>query len=220
MIENAESWASRVRRQLRIVGILHAAGQAGIAPVSTLQLHTIAYLADALAPVWNLPILDAQVLKRRAGPMSPTLQHDVDVLVARGVVTAARARHVKDDAGAWRLDAMYGLHDEFARPVMSQASVFREQAKQLAFVQEVVNAVSGLGPDSITRASSSDAAYSDTLVDFDGLLDIGASYDGTNLSSRVALRFGELSAPDWQMTSAEMVHLYVRELYSRLVSAG
>ena len=213
-------WVSRVRRQLRIVSILSAAEIAGIAPLPAVPLHTIAYFTDALAPVWGLRILDAQLLKRRAGPMSPILQHDVDLLVTRGVVTADDVRHVPDGDKTWRLDAQYSLNGPYAQPILAAVDRFEAQAQQHAFVREVVNAVSGLGLDGISKASATDAAYSDVMVDFGGLLDIGGSAQESNLSAQVALRFGQLSQPWASLTSSEMVHLYVRQLYARLTSAA
>ena len=220
MHATSDGWIARTRRQIRVVSIVAAAHQAGIAPVPAGQLHTIAYFADALAPVWGLEIFDAQLLKRREGPMSPALQHDVDLLVARGVLLADRVRHVPDEGTSWRLDARYSVNPPYADPILIVAASFDEQAAQLAFVDEVVNAVAGLGLDGISRASSTDAAYSDVVVDFGGLLDLGGRLDQANLSAQVALRFGRLSAPRTMLTSAEMVHLYVRELYSRLSSAA
>jgi hypothetical protein len=208
-----------VRRRMRVIAILAAADRAGLAPLPSVQLHTIAYFADALSPVWGLRILDSQLLKRRAGPLSPTLQYDVDVLVGRGVVLAESVRHVFDDAN-WRLEASYHLNLELARPILEVASSFEEQASHLHFVGEVVNAVSGLGPDGIVDASASDAAYSDVLVDFGGLLDIGGERSESNLTARVAMRFGDLMQEDLALSDAEMVHLYVRELYKRLERAA
>lgn len=215
-----DGWIARTRRQIRVVSILAAAHEAGIAPVPAGQLHTIAYLADAMAPVWGLKIFDAHLLKRREGPMSPALQHDADLLVARGVVFADSVRHVPDEGTSWRLDARYSLNLGLAAPILAAAASFPQQATQLAFVEEVVNAVAGLGLDGISRATSTDAAYSDVVVDFGGLLDLGGSQAETNLSAQVALRFGHLSSPSTRLTSAEMVHLYVRELYSRLTSVA
>ena len=215
-----DDWVSRVRRQLRIVSILSAAEIAGIAPLPTVPLHTIAYFTDALAPVWGLRIFDAQLLKRREGPMSPILQHDVDLLVTRGVVTAQDTHHVRDGDRAWRLDARYALNGPYAEPILAAVDRFEAQAQQHAFVSEVVNAVSGLGLDGIAKASSTDAAYGDVLVDFGGLLDIGGSARESNLSAQVAFRFGQLSQPRANLSSSEMVHLYVRQLYARLTSAA
>jgi len=203
------------RRRIRIVAILDGAERAGITPLPLLQLHTIAYFADALAPVWDLRILDAQLLKRRAGPMSPVLQAEVDRLVGRGVLIPSSVRHVLDDA-EWRLEACYRLNLELADPILSAANSFEFQAKHLAFVREVVYSVSSLGASGIDTASTSDASYGSVMVDTGGLVDIEGDAGEPNETARVALRFGELMQSDISLTDSEMVHLYVRELYNRM----
>jgi len=210
-----DSTTRDARRRVRIVAILDAAQRAGLTPLPLLQLHTIAYFADALAPVWDLRILDAQLLKRRDGPMSPVLQAVVDRLVGRGVVIPSSVRHVPDASG-WRLQACYELNSMFAAPILSAANSFELQSKHLAFVREVVYSVSSLGPSGIGDAPTSDASYGSAMVDSGGLVDIEGGVDEPNETARVALRFGELMEPDISLTDSEMVHLYVRELYKRM----
>lgn len=220
MSMDREADVAHVRRQLRIIGILSAAHDAGLTPLPTLHLHTIAYFADALAPVWGLRILDAQLLKRRDGPLSPTFQKDVDGLVGRGVITPTSVRHVTDSDGTCRLDASYVLHDKFASPIVQAAESFAEQAQQLVFVREVVHAISGLGALGIREASASDAAYGDDVVDVGSFVDIAGTHTGANLTARVAMRIGQLMSSEVNLTSSEMVHLYVREVYNRVSRAA
>jgi hypothetical protein len=209
-----------VQRMLRIITILDSAERAGLAPLPLLQLHTIAYFADALAPVWDLRILDAQLLKRCEGPMSPRLQADIDRLVGRGIVVPSAVRHVPTNPGGWRLDASYALNHEFAWPILRVAASFEFQARQLEFVQEVVYSVSALGPERLDDASLEDASYGDALVDTGGLVDISGVADAPNRTARVAMRFGELMEPEVSLSSSEKVHLYVRELYSRMAGVA
>jgi hypothetical protein len=206
-----------VRRQLRITAILSAAQDAGLSPLPVAELHAVAYFADALAPVWDLRILEEQLLKRKTGPSSPTLQHDVDRLVGRGVVIACSLRHRADRSGRWRLEASYVLHSAHASRILASAKSFPEYAAELEFVSEVVHAMSGLGLLGIAKATNSDAAYGNRLVDTGNLVDIGAS---ENLTAQVALRFGDLLEPQVDLTAAEMVHLYVHQLYKRLQHAA
>jgi hypothetical protein len=220
MTESTIGQLDHVRRQLRVVAILHAAERAGLTPLATRPFHTIAYFADALAPVWGLRILDAQLLKQRDGPLSPTFQRDVDRLVGRGVVIPYQVTHRPDRDGNWRLDASYELNHSFADPILQTVTSFESFADELAFVREVVYAISGLGELELVDASTSDAAYADELVAFGGLLDLSARDRRPNATARVALRFGELLQADLKLESAEMLHLYVRELYRRLQRAA
>ncbi len=220
MTVSLDDQLQQIRRQLRLLAILSAAEDTGLVPVPASQLHVIAYFADALAPVWSLRIIDEQLLKRQSGPMSPLLQQDLDLLVGRGVVAAHSVRHIVDADGSWRLDANYELHQEFACPIIAKATGFSREVVHFDFVREVVYAIAGLGLLGITAAPASDAAYGDSLVDFGGLLDIGELPRYGNQTVRVARRFGELADDDVSLTGAEMVHLYVRELYNRLDHAA
>jgi hypothetical protein len=206
---------ARSRRRFRIVSILDGAHRAGLTPLPLLNLHAIAFFADALAPVWGIRILDAQLLRRSEGPMSPEFQADVDRLVGKGVVQPCSVRHVLDEDGRWRLDAHYQLNYGFGLAILETASAFENQARQLRFVHEVVHAVSALGEDAIDLATTSDAAYGSDFVDVGGIVDI-ASNGKTNESARTASRIGDLMMPEVALSSAEMVHLYVRELHKRM----
>ncbi|MEY2452401.1 MAG: hypothetical protein QOD92_1975 [Acidimicrobiaceae bacterium] len=205
-----------MQRKLRLIAILDSAVAAGLSPMPLAQLHTIAYLADALSPVWHLRIVDAQLLKQRDGPISPVLQRDVDLMVGRGVAIASAVRYVPTDDDAWRLDARYSLNPEFGARILDAASAFETHAAHFAFVREVVFAVSGLGASHVESLAAADAAYSDPVVDVGALLDIESRKTTSNRSAEVALRFGDLVSPEVDLASAEKIHLYVRALYERL----
>ena len=209
-----------VQRRIRLVAILDAAETAGLSPMHLLQLHTVAYLADALAPVWGLRILDAQLLKQRGGPMSPVLQQDLDALVGQGVVVANSVRHVATENGGWRLEAQYSLNRAFADRILDRLRQFEQYASSLAFVREVVYAVSALGANGVTGLSRADAAYGDPVVDVGGLLDIAGSGHAANRTVQVAMRFGDLMRSEIDLTNSEKIHLYVRALYDRLTDAA
>ena len=75
-----------VERKIRLIVLLSAAENAGLYPTPIRQLHVLAYLANVLAPVWNMPVLDGKLLKKKGGPFYPALQQDLDRLVGTGVV--------------------------------------------------------------------------------------------------------------------------------------
>lgn len=207
----------RTERKLRLISILDACRFAGLSPTSVATVHTIAYLADALAPVWDLPILNGQILKRRRYPFFPTLQRDLDQLVGQGVSQVSRVKYVpNEDGGGWELDAHYSLESEFAERILAVARSFELQEKKLKFIREVVYAASGLGPNGIATLGEIDAAYSDPLVDVGAIVDLDTESGLKNATAQVALRFAKL-APDFRdLTNPELVHLYVRHLYARM----
>lgn len=199
-------------RKLRLLAILDCAGQIGMAPLGLSTLHTIAYFSDVLAPVWHLPVMDGQILKR-THPYYPSLQEDLDRLVGSGVVRVHNVSY-QQELQSWLLSADYELREEAARPILDLAGSYRQQAADLSFVREVVYATSGLGDD-VVEAASVDATYADPLVALGGLIDVDP--DGAvNQTVGVARRFGDLLSTRSALSTAEMVHLYVRQLYSRL----
>jgi hypothetical protein len=217
--EITEGELDTVRRNFRIIAIVRAAERCSLAPLPSDQLQTLAYLADALAPVWDMPILDGRRLKRRSGPLSPTLQYDVDRLVGRGLLEAQQVRHARDEDGNWRLEARYSLNHALCEPILALARKLPMHAAQLTYVREVVYAASAFGARDVAEAALGDAAYSD-LAD-GSVVDLAPWRPGAmNASTEVALRFGELMSGELTLGQAEMIHLYVRAVYKRLPHAA
>jgi len=201
-----------VQRRLRLVAILYGAQEAGLTPLPLDDIHNVAYFADALAPVWGLRIVDAQLLKRRSGALSPILQHDLDLLVGQGVVQPFHVSHRLDADNSWRLDASYSLVETPARRILAAAQSFEQSLSHIEFIVELVQAMSALGMKGIAQSSGQDATYASSSIDYGSVVDLS----GHNASTQVALRFGTLLEEDARLTRAEMIHLYVRELYKRL----
>lgn len=201
-----------VERQTRLLAILSAAERVGFVPLDLGVLHMLSYLADVLAPVWNLPIIDPQILKQHR-PFYPALQGDLDALVGIGVVTVEDVNYVV--AGEdWHLVARYGLNQEFAAPILAVAAESSLTREVLEFVEEVVGAASGLDVAGIQNIKEVDATYANPIVAFGGLLELDGQRE-ENATTRVARRFRTLLAEKRLLTDAEMIHLYVRHLYSR-----
>ena len=97
-----------VERRLRLISLLAISEESGLTPAPISNIHLLAYLTDALAPVWHLPVLDGQLLKRRRQPFFPSMQRDLDRLVGMGIVRVVRFDYVESEGiGGWRLDAEY-----------------------------------------------------------------------------------------------------------------
>jgi hypothetical protein len=207
----------QIERQLRLIAILDSAERIGLMPLDLRSLHTLAYLTDALAPVWHLPVLDGQVLKRRDYPFFPALQRDIDRLVGCGVMKIDTFSYEGDDAGnGWWLDASYALNRAFADPILKEVCRYDGTERAYLFVREVVYAASGLGEEGIDQLSSADAAYSSPLVDFGGLVEVQNEHGQVNATAKIAMRFKQLTREKATLSDAEIIHLYVRHLYLRM----
>lgn len=210
--------AQRTERRLRLLAILRSGHAAGIKPMNTSAIHSIAYLTDALSPVWHLPILDAQTIKQARRPFFPALQRDLDDLVGSGLVEVSRFEYVQVNGprSDWALDGDYVLVQHRADHIFEVANAFPLQQRKLDFIREVAYAASGLGVGGLSSIGLLDAAYSDPLVDIGGLLDMATSDGKVNLTANVAERFSSLTVDTSRLSEAELVHLYIRHLYSRM----
>ena len=205
-----------IERRMRLVAILDALRYVGLSPANVITVHAMAYLADALAPVWDLPILNGQVLKRPQRPFFPILQADLDRLVGQGTVSVSNVAYVQEPGGQWRIDADYAVNPEVLSRIFATVMPFEEQSTKWTFVREVVFAAAGLGPEGLQHVGLLDAAYSNPVIDTGEVIDIAPDGGGENVTAQVAHRFSRLVSQTMTLSSAELVHLYARHLYSRM----
>lgn len=203
-----------LRRQVRLVMLLDAAEAAGLTPLRILRLHAFAYLSNVLAPVWDMPVLNGRVLKRRGGPFYPDLQQDLDRLVGQGIVTISDVGHVQDEDRRWRLEGAYRLHRPFADQILGALQDFSEERRLREFIVELGYALSALSDEEFDRAVSEDATYSDPMVVVDNIIDF-SDWRQRNYSANAAERFDQI-LPGGYATPGEKLHLYVRHLHRRI----
>ena len=207
--------AAGVQRRVRLIMLMDAATQAGIAPTPILRVHTLAYLANVLAPVWDLPVLDGKILKRHGGPFYPALQQDLDRLVGLGITNITELHHVEESSGSWRVEGKYSLNYDFAQPVLAQVRRISSEHEVWEFIRELALALSSLGDDDIDAAMQEDATYSDPYVTAENVVDFAEW--STNNSSASATDYFEIVLPSGHRTTpGEKLHLYVQHLHRRL----
>lgn len=204
-----------IRRQLRLIVLLDAAERAGLVPISILRLHTFAYLANVLAPVWDMPVQDGKVLKRRGGPFYPSLQEDLDRLVGMGVATISKLGYSLDKSGRWRLEGSYQLHRAFADRILDRAQDFEDEVLSMSFIRELGYAISALSDEDLDRVMVEDATYSDPFIDEGNIVDF-AEWQNQNFSANAAVELGQLLPNHPEATAGEKLHFYVRHLRTRL----
>lgn len=206
-----------LRRRIRLVLLLDAAENAGLTPLPILHLHTFAYMANVLSSVWDVPVIEGKVLKRRGNPFYASLQQDLDRLVGIGVVLVSNISHVLDEDQRWRLEGHYRLHRPFANRILRSIKAFEHDHELMRFIQELAYALSSLSGDDVERATTEDATYADPIIDVGNVVDF-AEWDAMNYSANAARHFEKLLPGGARATRGEMVHLYVRHLNGRLQS--
>ena len=211
-----------IRRRARLVLLLDSSRRAGIDPVPTLRLHFIAYLANVLSPVWDMPDTpssslreDGSVLKQSNGPFYPDLQADLDRLVGMGVALVHNLRYAVLKNGRYRLEGDYSINVALAKPIVTRLESLPNEAGPARHVRELVLALSSLSDREIDRAASQDATYGDPHVGVDNVIDFG-EWGSTNFSAAAAKRAGELIQSGAHVGPSEKVHLYIRHLRRRL----
>lgn len=210
-----EGFFASVRRRVRLVILLHAAGNAGLTPLPILRLHTFAYLANVLAPVWDIAALEGRVLKRQGGPFYPALQSDLDRLVGLGVAVVTGLRHVEEEAGRWRLEGSYDLNPGLAAPILAYLVKMRDEGALMSFIGELAMALSAMSDEDLDEAMREDATYSDPKIGQGNVVDFG-EWTSRNYSASAAKAFAAVVPAGDRTTPGEKLHLYVRHLHRRI----
>ena len=209
---SAKVTTSNVLRQTRLLSLLHAAEVAGIAPLSATRVHQLAYLTDALAPVWELTPLTPELLKLYGTPYDAGLQSDMDRLVGMGLARARDLSYFQDDCGRWRVAALYSLNLEPSLPLLRELDRLPDEREAAHVTKEICLAVSALPPDAVDQVLQLDVAYSSPTSSDNTLLSLYDS-DGKNSTSRAANQFQQLVPAGANLNPAEQANLYIRHLY-------
>ncbi|WP_201313202.1 hypothetical protein [Dyella sp. EPa41] len=197
---------------VRVLSLLDSLASAGLAPSSTRALHELAYLANVLAPVFDLPPLDATLLKRKAGPYYPELQRTIDRLVGRGLVEAIDFRYELEEVEhRYRISASYRLRRTEVREALRR---YRElYVIEAQFLDELAAAYSALSDAEQGHVATGDAQYADVSVDVNNVIDFGQWVSAEkNFSCNAAMTF----APGQSLPPAERLHLYLDHLQQRV----
>jgi hypothetical protein len=217
-----------MRQRSRAIQLLEAAEGAGITPMRSNRLHSFAYLADVLSPVWNLPAFDGKILKIEGGPHYPDLQKELDRLVVLGIAQVSQIRYVVRPNGGARIDAFYSLNLDSAElhPILDflgagqlERSLDSRDFQVHTFLRDLAGALATVSDDDIETAASVDATYADQRVDLSNIIDFGQwSTDiGTdNLSLRTVEHFYEFLPEHARLTGGEKLYLYASFLERRI----
>lgn len=208
-----------LRRRARILVLLDSAQRAGLAPIDIVSFHAFAYLANVLAPVWDMPALDGSVLKRKGGPFYPSLQRDMDRMVGVGMILIADISHVRDHRGRWRLTGKYDLNYDLSRNALEFWLSFDDEMHIATFVRELAYALCALSDSELGTALTEDATYGDPSVSDDNVVDF-AEWALRNPSATAAGYFDHFMPAGTKATPGERLHLYIRHLQKRLHSRG
>ncbi len=215
MTDLASDTLATLRRQARILVLLESAAKAGLEPLKVIPLHAFAFLANVLAPVWDMPVLNGKILKRKGGPFYPALQHDLDRMVGLGMVRISGVSHTRDTEGKWRLDGQYYLNRPMCSRALDCLLSFPDEARFASFTVELAYALSALSDTELETALVEDATYSDPSVSVNNVLDF-EEWITRNPSANAANYFAQIMPHGTSASPGEKLHLYVRHLRWRI----
>ena len=196
-----------LRRRIWLLLLLDGAERVGLVPLSKLRLHRLAYLANALSPIYDLPVPDGQLVKYKRGFYYPDLQWDVDRVAVQGLIRIYGLRHQRDEFGWW-LDADYGL-TQMGLAAVSHVVSLGDISRVHSYLCEAASAFSRLSDDyARDDAPLEDATFDNPNQGYDTLIDL--SEIRRNLSVQTATSMSELSPGGSPILPRDQLHLYFR----------
>jgi hypothetical protein len=209
MIDKKECDRPILVARMWLLLLLDASERAGIAPLSVERLHRLVYLANALAPVYNLVVPDGYILKYRRGPFFPLVHWDVGRLVAQGLVLAAGSRPIKDKLGYW-VSANYSLSKSGMASV-DGALMLETVAPKATYLQEVALAFAALEGPQRDAATLTDVNYDSAIEE----TPVYFGDDEQNLSPFAAEAVVEAGAPSVRRLKLHRYFQYLETTWTR-----
>lgn len=194
-----------------LLTLLDAAERIGIAPISAQRLHRLVYLANAMAPIYDLLTPDGYLLKYKRGPFFPEVQWDIDRVCAQGLAVAFNLKSFKDDLGWW-FDADYSL-TKIGMAAVDKAIGLEEMARKAVFLREVVRAFASVIKDKKPHEERDGVVLMDvtyTQADFEAPIDFEEA--SRNLTSLAADAISRRVGTREMVGRRQTVHLYFRYL--------
>lgn len=205
-----------IKLKLRAIMLLEAARVAGIVPLPAEALHNLAYFSNLLAPLWKLKPLDGKVLRLRRGPYYPELQHEVDILVASGVINLSNLRYKQiPDSSQWQVLADYSLHKESSKPILSCVAEWEEERDTYIFIRELVLSISALSDNQLKDAEIEDATYSNNVNGYGNVIDFG-EWKTENPSLEAAEYFQKIMPNHLSLSQSNKLNLFISHLGHRV----
>ncbi|WP_162274701.1 hypothetical protein [Verrucomicrobium sp. GAS474] len=178
----------------------------------------IAYLSEALAPIWGLEPMEGRVLKQSTAPYYPMLQQDVDHLIGMGLIQVDDLQILRiDHNGDESLVLVPKIRLDLQRTeeILEALRDLPGEKRTLNFFHEVVQAFSRLSDEQAPDSMSEDATYGNPAVDAGQVIDLGEWLNAEETpTSHTADRIRRLSSEE--SNPAEIIDMYVNHIAYRM----
>lgn len=209
-----------VSLQSRLILMLVSLERAGLSPVSFEQVHSFAYFANVMSPLWNLDPIQGAVLKRKEGPFYIELQDALDRLIGSGAVEVVSMSYAQVEGGA-RIAAMVRVSLPKVAPVLSALASMPDEIEAGRFIEELAFVFSEIDPGLQDDSVQVDATYSAPSSPEGRVVDF-AEFKETarNFSVPAARRLQAYAPPGVTLSQAEELVLYMRLIKKRTKNVG
>jgi hypothetical protein len=200
----------------RLVQIMAALERNGATPIPSRSLHSFAFFANVLSPIWDLTPLDGSVLKQKSGPFYPALQREIDYLIGRSVLTVVSLKSM-DHGEASFIEPSLRLSKANAQSVLEVVDALPDEQMTGRFLDQLAAAFVEITPDERADAATLDAAYSDPAVASGRIVDFAEWVEPTfgNPAWSTAQAFQQYMPNKMILNRAEKLAMYMRLIKKR-----
>lgn len=205
-----------LRNRAWVLGLVVMANWSGLRPLSKSHAHSLIFLANSLAPIYEDTGLESRVIKHEHGPFYPDAQWDLDRLVGQGLLNVSGIT-LSETGGRWWMDGAYEASAS-GRAAFKEFRTLPLLERSYRFLLELTNAFASLQQDARNRAALTDVIYATpnranrTALVFE--------YAEQNFSSLTAAAFDDLAGPDVALSPKERLQLYFGYLEANVMTSG
>lgn len=204
--------------QTRLVQMFRALERVGGTPIDTKTLHSFAFFANVLTPLWDLDPMEGSVLKDEGTPYFPALEKELDALVGIGIVRVVLLQITTDESAAFGgIEAHFVLDTAAAKVVTDLFPILPDEAKLEQFMLELAASFIEIRPDRRDDAAIFDAAYSDPSVAQGRVVDFAEWVSATtgNPAWNTTQQFQQYAPAGVTLSDAEKLAMYMRLMKRR-----
>ena len=202
----------RFKKRTRLLQVLNAAENAALTPIELRKLHSLAYLADILSPVWMLQPFEARLAKTGKSPYFPDLQKELDLLVASGMVQVSELSYSRAGSRV-NFTACFALRyeSENLAAILAALEEDSDSKKEREYLAQLANALATLRDDDIAEAATEDASYSDPALSTQDYVELADRSGRESRTERAVSEFGNLF-PYTQLPPSRRLYMYAHYL--------
>lgn len=195
---------ANLRNRAWLLGLVVLSNRAGLRPASKKHLHSLVFLANSLAAIYQDEGVESRVIKHRHGPFYPDAQWDLDRMIGQGLLAISNVKFTDED-GRWWMEAEYEVTAR-GEEIYEACRTLPLLERSYRFLLELANAFASLTRDAQNTAPLEDAIYSMPGQPNWSAIVFEKSED--NFSALTANAFDDIVGPGIRLSPKERLQLY------------